>query len=61
MNSRYNDYSNNGELKVSMLHKIEDLLQRGISCKDISEELNLELSLVEGIYRALRSKMSSGH
>lgn len=46
---------------MSMLHKIEDLLQRGISCKDISEEFNLELSLVEGIYRALRSKMSSGH
>ena len=46
---------------MSMLHKIEDMLQGGKSCKDISEELNLELSLVEGIYRAFRAKMTSGH
>jgi hypothetical protein len=46
---------------MSLLHKIEDLLQRGKSCEDISEELDLELSLIEGIYRALRVKMTSGH
>lgn len=46
---------------MSIMHKIEDMLQHGISCEDISEELNLELSVVEGIYRALGEKMSAGH
>jgi hypothetical protein len=46
---------------MSILSKIEDMLISGKSCKDISEELNLELSVVEGIYRALGAKMSGGH
>lgn len=46
---------------MSILSKIEDMLIGGKTCEDISEELNLELSVVQGIYRALGAKMSSGH
>ena len=46
---------------MSILHTIEEMLQHRMSCEDISEELNLELSVVEEIYRKLGEKMSSGY
>ena len=52
---------NDKRVEMSIMYKIEDMLQNGISCEDISKELNLELSVVEGIYRALGNKMSAGH
>jgi hypothetical protein len=48
-------------MNISVLHEIEDMLQHRMSCEDISEELNLELSVVEEIYCALGEKMSAGH